>query len=214
MLRGIDLRSLFFLFLLFTILIAACGTLEQEESKEAPKDTEGMVVDLSADEYDNWMPKKSPHTEDQEYMNKVNVLIETLAKEVDSSDLFVRLIKSICWRESTWRHYFEVEEKYYVLLGDEGHSFGMMQIHDKYHEQYPELVANLKYGIKFAYSLYQKALEKDCEQTKKQGNSDLSLVRRTYAMYNGGPKAMCREGDSRDEKIAEHYEKEPWEAFL
>lgn len=161
-----------------------------------------------------YVPTTSNQLEDPVYMNLINALIEDEMVKVSSDPEFLILIKAIAWTESNWKHYYESNGKYYVLLGDNGHSFGIMQIYDSYHGEHPILKDNLDYGIAFAYEKYQRAQTGTCSSGTNAGTDTIAIARRSYAQYNGGNDAMCRDNDGRDNNLEDAFTNEIWKEYL
>jgi hypothetical protein len=174
---------------------------------------DGYEVSLGTDDM-KYVPTTSDQTDDKAYMNEINDLIEEKAAAVYNNPDFINIIKSIAWTETRWKHYFEKDSKYYVVLGDSGHSFGIMQIDDSYHGQHPILQDNIEYGSSFAYEKFQTARSSDCPSGSNSGVSIAAIARRTYAQYNGGNGAMCRENDARDDSVENALTNLIWNNYL
>ncbi len=174
---------------------------------------DGYEVTLSADEL-KYVPSTPNQIDDKEYMNQINSLIEEIAASVYDETDFINIIKAIAWTESRWEHYFERDNKYYVFLGDEGHSYGMMQIYDSYHGVHPVLQDNIEYGATFAFTKYQTAKTDTCLTGTNAGSSLIAIARRTYAQYNGGNAAVCRNNDQRDNNLEDALSALVWNNYL
>jgi hypothetical protein len=161
---------------------------------------DGYEVSLSASDL-KYVPTTSNQLDDKAYMNEINTLLDDTAANIDNDPNFITLIKAIAWTESKWEHYFKKDNKYYVFLGDSGHSFGIMQIDDTYHGKHPVLQDNVEYGANYAYDQYLTARSDTCLSGTNSGSSLIAIARRTYAMYNGGSGAMCRDNDARDNSL-------------
>ncbi|MEI6079481.1 MAG: hypothetical protein WCQ53_02425 [bacterium] len=190
---------------LIFIGLFACQSTNQQSSG---------TYEVSLGEADKqYVPKTSNQLDDPAYMKLINTLIEEKTATVTSDTEFLRIVKAIAWTESKWKHYYEENGKYYVFLGDQGHSFGMMQIYDTYHGQHPILQDNLEYGIAFAYEKYTRA-QTNCDSGSNVGTDIASIARRTYAQYNGGNGAMCRNNDARDNNLENAYTDQPWLGYF
>ena len=174
---------------------------------------DGSEVSLSADDL-KYVPTTPNQLDDKAYMNEINTLIEDTAANISDDPNFINLIKAIAWTESKWEHYFEKDNKYYVFLGDEGHSYGIMQIDDIYHGAHPVLQDNLEYGANYAFDQYQTALSGSCPSGTNSGSSLIAIARRTYARYNGGGGAMCRDNDGRDNNLEDALTALVWNNYL
>ncbi len=157
-----------------------------------------------------YVPGTVDHLDDPVYMELINTLIEEKTAELTSDADFLRIAKAIAWTESTWKHYYELNGRYYVHLGDNGNSFGIMQIHQEYHGQHPILQENLAYGLDFAEQKHVRARAQDCDTGTNLGSDIVGIARRTYAQYNGGNGAMCRDNDGRDNNLEAAYYDQPW----
>ena len=189
--------------------LASCLPVGNEQ-----KSTDGAYeVSLSGSDL-NYVPTTDDQRDDPAYMGSINTLIEQLASDRYDDDVFITFIKAIAWTESKWEHYFEVDGKYYVFRGDEGHSFGIMQIYDTYHGEHPILQDNLEYGIDFAYEKYLNAQSDDCDSGSNKGSTIVPTLRRAYAQYNGGNGAICRDDDPRDNNLEDAYSQQPWLDYL
>lgn len=202
------------------LMLTRCGIEPKVTSPEEDPFASGERYEVELDERQRelYLPKTSVATADAAYMRAVNELLESSAKDIKSaynehSTTFINIVKATAWTESTWRHYVNEDGKFYVLLGDEGHAFGMMQIHDLYHEQFPDLEENVAYGAAYLATQLEKAAE-DCSSGSNSGEQAHKLARRTYAIYNGGDQARCRLDDPRDERFEAYFLSNPWIEFL
>jgi len=174
---------------------------------------DGYEVTLSESDL-KYLPTTSDQKEDKAYMNEIDQLIYDTAASIYNDTNFINIIKAIAWTESKWEHYFEKDGKYYVLLGDSGHSFGMMQIYDTYHGEHPALQDNIEYGATFAFEKYQTAISYDCASGTNTGIDIIAIARRTYAQYNGGNSAICRDNDARDNNLEDALSNLVWNNYL
>ncbi len=188
--------------------LTSCLPTGNEQSTEGAYEISISGSDL------NYVPATENQLDDPEYMNNMNSLIEQLAAERYNDAVFINFIKAIAWTESTWKHYYEVDGHFYVHRGDNGHSYGIMQIYDTYHGEHPILQDNLEYGIDFAYEKYLNAQSDDCSSGTNQGADIIGVIRRAYAQYNGGNGAICRDNDARDNNLEEAYSQQPWLDYL
>ena len=170
-------------------------------------------VNLTSEDL-KYVPTTSSQLDDRAYMNEIDLLIDDTAKSIYNSLEFINLIKAIAWTESKWKHYFKEDNKYYVFLGDEGHSFGMMQIYDTYHGKHYVLQDNINYGADFAYDKYLIARGQNCPNGSNSGTDAIAIARRTYAMYNGGNNAICRDNDQRDNNLEDALSTLVWNNYL
>jgi hypothetical protein len=193
---------------LIPFLLTACQQLTQTQSSDGTYEVSLGESDLQ------YVPTTASQLDDSRYMNLINTLIEEKAAAITSDQNFLKLAKAIAWTESSWRHYYEENGKYYVHLGDEGHSYGMMQIYDTYHGEHPILQDNIEYGLAFAYEKYTRAQSNDCDTGTNVGSSETAIARRTYAQYNGGDGAICRDNDGRDNNLEDAYTSQPWTNYL
>ena len=157
-----------------------------------------------------YLPRTLNQLDDPIYMKLINALIEEKTTLISSDPDFLNIVKAVAWTESKWRHYYEQNGKYYVFMGDQGHSFGIMQINDNYHNQYPLLYENIEYGINFAHEKYLKALSYNCPSGSNSGMDILHIARRTYAQYNGGNDNICRDNDPRDNNLQDALSHTIW----
>lgn len=209
---GLRLRSFASMLLLLPSLIISlylvsllysCGQLNQLSP--------GGLYEVSLGDSDKqYVPTTPYQLDDPRYMNLINSLLEEKITAVSSDPEFLRIAKSIAWTESKWRHYYEENGKYYVFMGDDGHSFGIMQIDDIYHGQHPILQDNIEYGVNFAYSKYSVAQNDTCISGTNSGTDIIAIARRTYAQYNGGDGAICRNNDGRDNNLEDAYYNQTW----
>ena len=200
------LKNLIYLPFLFGLV--ACLPTGEEQNVDGEYEVSLSGSDL------NYVPSTENQLDDPAYMDRINTLIEVLAAEEYDNNVFINFIKAVAWTESAWEHYYEVDGHYYVFRGDEGHSYGMMQIYDTYHGEHPILQENLEYGIAFAYEKYVRAKSNDCPSGSNKGSSINATIRRAYAQYNGGNGAMCREDDARDNNLEDAYTQQPWLDYL
>ncbi len=194
-----------------------CGSLpkETDSSDKDQNATGGMYpVRLDSGEIEKYVPQTDNHVADTEYMKNIDDLFEQLSGQIGADPDFINLAKAIGWTESNWQHYILKDQQYFVLTGDDGHSFGLMQIHDEYHDRYPNLEENLDYGIEFAYQKLLQAQQQDCQEGTNKGTDIVAIARRTYAQYNGGDAAMCRDDDHRDNNLEKYFTDQPWESYL
>ncbi|MFH1224128.1 MAG: hypothetical protein V1647_07310, partial [Pseudomonadota bacterium] len=91
---------------------------------------------------------------------------------------------------------------------------GMMQIYDTYHGEHPVLQDNISYGAQFAYEKFQTAVVEDCPSGTNAGTDLVGIARRTYAQYNGGNGAICRDNDARDNNLEDALTNKPWLNYL
>lgn len=161
-----------------------------------------------------YLPKTPSQLDDPTYMNLINSLIEEKTIPISVDPDFLKIVKAIAWTESKWRHYYEQDQKYYVFMGDSGHAFGIMQINDLYHDQYPVLQDNIEYGINFAYEKYQNALSYNCPSGSNSGTDLIHVARRTYAQYNGGDDDICRDNDPRDSNLQDALSNTIWSIYF
>lgn len=161
-----------------------------------------------------YLPKTSSQLDDPTYMSLVNSLIEEKTNLISSDQYFLDIVKAIAWTESKWRHYYEQDGRYYVFMGDNGHAFGIMQINDLYHDQFPVLQDNIEYGINFAYEKYQNALSYNCPTGSNSGTDLIHIARRTYAQYNGGDDDICRDNDPRDNNLQDALSNTIWSIYF
>jgi hypothetical protein len=201
----IKLNSLILIPLLF--VLSSCFQLGQY--------SEDGSFEVSLGESDlQYVPSTVNHLDDSVYMGLIDNLIEEKTQEISSDSDFLRIAKAIAWTETTWKHYYEINGRYYVHLGDNGNSFGIMQIHQEYHGQHPILQENLQYGINFADEKYSRAKNQNCDTGTNKGLDIVGIARRAYAQYNGGNGAMCRDNDSRDNNLETAYYDEPWLDYM
>jgi len=174
----------------------------------------GAEVSISGDDL-KYVPTTSNQLDDKTYLNNINDLLEQEASAVYDNPDFINLIKAIAWTESKWEHYFKQDDKYYVMLGDSGHSYGIMQIYDSYHGKHPVLQDNIEYGANFAYTLFEVARSFDClDGGSNAGTDSIAIARRTYAQYNGGSSARCRNANARDDALADALSNQVWNNYL
>lgn len=174
---------------------------------------DGFEVTLGESDL-KYVPTTADQKEDKAYMNQIDALISDIAASVYDEQNFVNLIKAIAWTESKWEHYFEKDGKYYVFLGDSGHSFGMMQIYDTWHGEHPVLQDNIEYGATFAFEKYETARGYNCPSGTNAGTDAIAIARRTYAQYNGGNAAICRDNDARDNNLEDALSNLVWNNYL
>jgi len=173
----------------------------------------GYEVTLSDSDL-KYVPTTSNHLDDKTYINEIDILLTSTATSIDNEQNFIDIIKAIAWTETKWEHYFKRDNKYYVLLGDDGHSFGIMQIDEVYHGVHAALQDNVEYGITFAFEKYQAAVSTNCPSGTNSGTSITAIARRTYAQYNGGDDAMCRDNNARDNNLEDALNSLPWNSYL
>lgn len=189
----------------FGFLLPACF--------QSSSNQDGYEVSLSQDEL-KYVPTTTNQIDDRSYMNEIDMLIDEVATAVYDNPDFINIIKAIAWTESKWEHYFEKNGKYYVFLGDKGHSFGIMQIYDTYHGTHYVLQDNLEVGAAFAYEKYQTARSMNCASGSNSGTDLVAIARRTYAQYNGGDSAICRDNDQRDNNLEDALSNHVWLNYL
>ena len=174
---------------------------------------DGYEVTLSGTDL-KYVPTTANQLDDKAYMGEINTLIEDTASGISNDPNFINIIKAIAWTETKWEHYFEKDNKYYVLLGDNGNSFGIMQIDESYHGAHPVLQDNIEYGANFAFNKYQTAQTSSCPSGTNAGTSLIAIARRTYAQYNGGDAAICRDNDARDNNLQDALSALVWNNYL
>jgi len=196
-----------------TLLALSVGLLFSSCISTNNNDQDGYEVTLSGADL-KYVPTTANQLDDKAYLNEINTLIEDTAANISNDPNFINLIKAIAWTESKWEHYFTKDNKYYVFLGDAGHSYGIMQIDDTYHGAHPVLQDNIEYGANFAFDKYQTAQASSCTSGTNSGNSLIAIARRTYAQYNGGNAAICRDNDARDNNLQDALSALVWNNYL
>ena len=190
------------------LLLSSCINTNNNNNNQ-----DGFEVNLTGDDL-KYVPTTADQKDDKAYMNEIDLLISDTAASIYNEQNFINLIKAIAWTESKWEHYFKKDGKYYVFLGDSGHSFGMMQIYDTYHGEHPILQDNINYGASFAFEKYETARTSDCPSGTNAGTDALAIARRTYAQYNGGNAAICRDNDARDNNLEDALSVSAWNNYL
>jgi len=188
--------------LVLILISCSCGSNVQV--------SDGIYEVTLSDADKEYLPRTPSQLDDPIYMKLINALIEEKTTSISSDHDFLDIVKAVAWTESKWRHYYEQNGKYYVFMGDQGHSFGIMQINDSYHNQYPVLQENIEYGINFAYEKYQNALSYNCTSGSNSGTDLIHIARRTYAQYNGGDSNICRDNDLRDKNLQDALSNKIW----
>ena len=201
------------------MIISGCGLKSPETTTpmatQEHNSKELFEVFLSPEEIKAYtLPMNAAPRNHPTFLKTIDQLITRTANKKEKTPFFARLVKATAWTESTWNHYVTLNNRYYVILGDGGHSFGMMQIHDAYHPQTPVLAENIEYGSKYLHELLVRARRENCPNGKNKGKSIIKILRRTYAQYNDGPDAMCRAQDLRDDKIEAIYLNQPWQKVI
>jgi hypothetical protein len=148
------------------------------------------------------------------YYQDINDLIELRVQTVALDSFFTQVMKTIAWRESTWVHYFLQNGELMLMKGDGGESFGMFQIHRRWHGEKPGLFENMDYAMNLTWQIYGNVLNHECSSGTNKGNDQDAIIRRIYATYNGGPSAVCRDGDFRDNLFVEEFNQSPWLSLL
>lgn len=131
-----------------------------------------------------------------EYIKKRNRNAST--KEIEA---FRRGVMSLAHQESYWSHYriSAKDSRLKVMKGDEDWSFGMMQVHGRWHGDMVRKVkawtlsGNLAYGMDIYYHAWE--LTKNAKCVKSQEDH----ARAAYSVYNaGGVASACRWKNSDD----------------
>lgn len=169
----------------------------------------GEVKDIELEERD-YIPSKQNHMEDEQYMTRIYRLLEQEARKVKNRDRFVRVVMAIAWIESRWEHYSIKSGRVRIMMGDNGNSYGMFQIHQKWHGRHPNLFENVEYAINMIRTLYDYTYSQHCRRGTNFGTSEDAFLRRIYAGYNAGSDDICRDGDFRDRRFRNFYVKQPW----
>jgi hypothetical protein len=163
----------------------------------------------------DYIPNTKVHIYDSSYMSRVSDLIDYFAKQKLSKDMFARAVKTVAWIESRWEHYsLDSNGKTLVLLGDSNNSYGMFQIHQKWHGKRPLLIDNVRYAVNALAKIFKSALTKKCKAGTNKGTSKEAFLRRIYAGYNDGMDDFCREGDYRDARFVNFYRDQPWLTYI
>ncbi|MFH1223527.1 MAG: hypothetical protein V1647_04200 [Pseudomonadota bacterium] len=195
------------------LILAAISSLYSCFPTTSTESSGTYEVSLAGDDL-KYVPNTSNQVDDPTYMTNIDNLIEEKVAAISSDADFLDIVKAIAWTESTWKHYYQENGKYYVYLGDSGHSYGMMQIYDTYHGEHPVLQDNISYGAQFAYEKFQTAVVEDCPSGTNAGTDLIGIARRTYAQYNGGNSAICRDNDARDNNLEDALTNKPWLNYL
>lgn len=174
--------------------------------------------------------RKGDAAHSQSYMNNMSALIRDLAADYlrrrepgvsqATVNSFVRAIHAVATQESYWTHYrWGKDNGLKVMTGDETHSMGMMQLHDKVHSGKGrslrfDLTQNILMGTEQFYTDWKRARTKPC--VENASDKLTAQAKAAYAAYNGGPSAVCRWTDSsakwaqNDLGYLQKYEKRPW----
>ena len=151
------------------------------------------------------------------YISKRNRDVSTKEKEA-----FRRAIMALVHQESFWSHYrlHDKDGRVKVMKGDEDWSFGMMQVHGRWHGDMVRktkawtISGNLGYGLDIYYNAWLKAKGFACNKSLED------RARGAYSIYNAGGYAGCRWQDE-DDKWARNdkgfYEKwrgQMWNKWL
>lgn len=124
-----------------------------------------------------------------EYITRRNPNVSKAEKEA-----FRKGVMALMHQESFWSHYriSAKDGNMKIMKGDQDFSFGMMQIHGRWHKdmlmKYEgwTVKGNLAYGMDMYYSAWQKAKSASCVKTFDQ------RARAAYSVYNAGSWASCR----------------------
>ncbi|MGE3262480.1 MAG: hypothetical protein AB7K68_11935 [Bacteriovoracia bacterium] len=124
-----------------------------------------------------------------EYITRRNPNVSKAEKEA-----FRKGVMALMHQESFWSHYriSAKDGNMKIMKGDQDFSFGMMQIHGRWHKdmlmKYEgwTVKGNLAYGMDMYYSAWQKAKSASCVKNFDQ------RARSAYAVYNAGSWAGCR----------------------
>lgn len=198
-----------YIFLLTLIyLLTACGRQDNEPTFNY------LPVELDAKEALINVPNDANQLHDRKYMNRINGLLEQHARQISPDLNFVELTKAAAWGESRWRHYVKDSDRFFVILGDNGQSLGIMQVSRTHHGTHLYLEENIRYGVKLLLTNFQTANEHDCANGSNKGKDLYKIVRRAYAQYNGGADAICRNKDARDDRIEGYFVEKPWHEYL
>lgn len=233
----LEIMKKILLYLLFSIFLFSCGAKDQdivadvdlvpvsgEEHNKASQEGAarpntrvevGVRKDISHSEQDYIPRTKNPH-DDEDYMTDVYHLIDSVARSqgVKAKNRFARIALAVAWTESKWEHYSVRSGRVRIFMGDNGNSYGIFQIHKRWHGRKPKLIENVKYAINLLVPIYHMALGKPCSRGTNAGNTLDAVLRRVYAAYNAGTDDICRDRDSRDEKFRNYYYKQPWKDHI
>ncbi len=123
---------------------------------------------------------------------------------------FTRAAVAVGFVESYFSQYKMVEGRLQLMRGDQGHSHGLMQIHDRWHNEAVfernvgwDLLSNAQYGVQFYLDQWQAVKDSASEFACLRGddnNIDMhALSRSAYSVYNSGNTAKaCRWTDGAD----------------
>lgn len=144
------------------------------------------------------------------YMNNMSALIKDLATDYlkrrepgvgqATINSFVNAIQSVATQESYWTHYrWGKDGGLKVMTGDETHSMGMMQLHDKVHSGKNRIVrfdltGNIMLGMEQFYTDWNRARRASCVLSASDKLE--AQAKAAYAAYNGGPSQLCRWTDT------------------
>lgn len=201
--------------LLSASLFVECS--KKEETKEPDKEPltfKLAQLELEKEEAQKYVPHRFNHLHDRSYMKRINLLFERKSRELSTDINFVEFTKAIAWTETKWRHYVKGENEFFVIMGDDRRSFGMMQIYSVYHGSYLALEENVSYGVSYAHGKFKTALKTNCPEGSNRGTELAKVVRRAYAGYNGGGDAICRDQDPRDDHIEQFFTQKPWYRYF
>lgn len=133
---------------------------------------------------------------------------------------FARAALATGFVESLFSQYKMIDGRLSLMRGDQGHSHGLLQIHDRWHGEAVfqkdvgwDLLHNLNYGINFYLDRWEavkgSAADHPCVIGDGGGIDLHALSRSTYSVYNSGNLAKaCRWTNSDDDWYAndERYE--------
>ncbi len=127
---------------------------------------------------------------------------------------FQRGMLALAHQESFWSHYriAKKDSDLKVMKGDQNHSFGLVQLHSKWHRKMVieskawSLPGNIAYGMDLYYQAWQKAGKEKCVKTLE------NRARAAYSIYNAGAKKGCRWKNPKGDKYA-HNDKNYYSKF-
>jgi hypothetical protein len=202
---------------------SACSVETYEDESNAISKYQDVIFD----------ERKNENTERSRYVSNLIKLIG------DSSDAyykqrkpkattqevatFRRAFLALAHQESFFSHYriSEKDDALKVMKGDQYQSFGLVQLHSKWHRNMVlktkawTLSGNIAYGLDLYFQAWQKAGKEKCVDSLEH------KARSAYSIYNAGPKKGCRWKNPRGDKFAHNdknfytkYKEQAWSQFV
>ncbi|MCB9073425.1 MAG: hypothetical protein H6623_07365 [Bdellovibrionaceae bacterium] len=175
-------------------------TLKEEQSRFV-KDMHSYIEDYASE----YLRRREPSAND------------------DDMQSWVQLVMATAQQESVWTQYrLGSDGQWRFLRGDSGHGYGLMQIDDRWHQDFVEtgkvydLTSHFIYALDMLYQARKIAKNSPCSSSQNTN----SINRSSYSIYNGGKKAKCRwlnkhdRWAKNDTNFYDKYTRKGWEDSL